>query len=569
MERTSLLQDLRSRLIRHTSRVLLRVVIGPSWDRPIELTGQDILRSSMKLAGEACLSGQRGLVLLLLPHSVELFLLQIGFVLQGFSPAVLPWPTTRVNPLKYQRNLLHQLRSLPADQLVTIPRLAKSLARYLPYPTVGQTVAGADQYDVFGDDAFGEFNTADGPIQIGEEVPSLPDGALFVQFSGGTTGLQKAVAVTASMLDTQLQRLATVLAFGATDTVVSWLPMYHDMGLIACLWLPLWLQASSVQMAATDWLLKPELLFRYLERYRGTFSWLPNFAFSYLAQRRAAMSQTYALDHVRAIINCSEPVRISSVNSFAAAFQDWGLRKSALQASYGMAENVFAVTQSPLDDELSTTAKASVEYGAARRGELGFSLQEEVFVSSGKPLPDTEIRICDSTGNTCQDKVAGEIQIRTPSTFDGYWSNKGMITSSITDDRFHRTGDYGFITGGELYVIGRMNDMIIVGGQNVFPEDIEAVVNAIEGIYPGRVVVFGVVDERYGTQAITVVAELRGEYKRDVAGVLEDRVREAVLVATGIPPRYTCVVPERWIVKSTAGKISRRDTRERFLSEKL
>ena len=141
-------------------------------------------------------------------------------------------------------------------------------------------------------------------------LTEAPDDAVFLQFSGGTTGAQKCVVVTGAMLETQLGKLAATLAFGTSDSVASWLPMYHDMGLIACLWLPLWSGAPSLQFSAQDWLMDPGLLFRLMERFRGTFSWLPNFAFSYLAAQRARM-QPASLAHVRAWINCSEPVRQS------------------------------------------------------------------------------------------------------------------------------------------------------------------------------------------------------------------------------------------------------------------
>jgi acyl-CoA synthetase (AMP-forming)/AMP-acid ligase II len=123
--------------------------------------------------------------------------------------------------------------------------------------------------------------------------------------------------------------------------------------------------------------------------------------------------------------------------------------------------------------------------------------------------------------------------------------------------------------GGELYVIGRLKDIIIVGGQNVFPEDIEAVVNSVEGVYPGRVVAFGIQDPEYGTENIAVVAELRGLFDAKAATALERQIHKLVMATAGIAPRHVAVVPERWIVKSTAGKISRRDTRQRFLQERL
>jgi acyl-CoA synthetase (AMP-forming)/AMP-acid ligase II len=394
-----------------------------------------------------------------------------------------------------------------------------------------------------------------------------PEDALFIQFSGGTTGLQKAVAVTPHMLQEQLRRLQAVLDFSPTDGVVSWLPLYHDMGLIACLWLPLWSGASCLHFANIDWLLTPELLFRYMDRFRGSLCWLPNFAFSYLAERRPMMTGTYSLGHVRAWINCSEPVRATSLSTFAESFASWGVSVEALQSSYAMAENVFAVTQSHLGRGLTTVPRRDVNDGAKPYSDLTFRVLDPVFVSSGVVLPDTEIKIAGASGEPCPAGTAGEIQIRTPSLFAGYWSKGAWDSSSIGQDGFYRTGDYGFVWNNELFVIGRIKDIIINAGQNVFPEDIEAVVNSIDGIYPGRVVAFGVAHEAYGTEMIAVTAEMKGEYEPARARSLEQEIRSAIFAAIGIAPRYVSVVPERWIVKSTAGKISRRDTRERFLQE--
>jgi acyl-CoA synthetase (AMP-forming)/AMP-acid ligase II len=413
------------------------------------------------------------------------------------------------------------------------------------------------------------------PLQIPEGEPARPGGgatpadALFLQFSGGTTGAQKAVAVTAPMLISQLERLGDFLSFTPKDGIVSWLPMYHDMGLIACLWFPLWHGAPSLQFSASDWLLNPELLFQLIERYHATFCWLPNFAFSYLSAQRERMKGQYSLGHVRAWINCSEPVRLRSFREFAAVFEPWGVRMEALQASYAMAENVFAVTQTTLGATTPTFPRSRLRQRAAELPETAFDLLDDVYVSSGRLLAGMETRVVNSEGAPCADGEPGNIQVRAESLFAGYWTDEGFIASSISEDGWYTTGDYGFLAAENLYVIGRLKDIVIVGGQNVFPEDIELVVNSVEGIYPGRVVAFGILDEQYGTEALAVVAEMRGSYDREQAEAMERQIRKQVLSTIGIAPRYAAVVPERWIVKSTAGKISRRDTRERFARERL
>jgi fatty-acyl-CoA synthase len=539
----------------NTVDTLLRIAIAPDLLGPVELTGVEIASRGRELAIRYA-PAERG--------GVELFLLYLGLVLEGYRPAILPWPTTRVDAEKYQRNLLHQLQVLAASCLITIPRLAENLGPGLPYPAVACPIEKVEHYDRIFSSALSLPQRGVPPLCNTAELPAE---ALFVQFSGGTTGMQKAVVVTVPMLTIQLDLLRRVLGFGGSDSVVSWLPLYHDMGLIACFWLPLWFGQPSVQFANSDWLLNPELLFYYLDRYRGTFCWLPNFAFSYLEQRCEYMTGRYSLDQVRGFINCSEPVRLRSTRAFLDKFAVWGVRPEAVQSSYAMAENVFAVTQSHLDGKLATVPRTRVQDGHGRYPDLAFCLLDDVFVSSGHTLPGNEVRITDATDAIKPDGVAGEIQIRTPCLFSGYWSTEGLNTNSICADGFYRTGDYGFLLEGELYVIGRIKDIMIIAGQNIFPEDVEAMVNTVPGIYPGRAVSFGIVDGEYNTEVIAIVAEMKGDYASDGALTLEKEIRSLVLATVGIAPRYVAVVPERWIIKSTAGKISRKETRERFMRE--
>ena len=220
-------KELHRRLQENRERVVLRVVVTQKAE-PVELTGSDILEQAPALAGRYVQAPKSGVVLLLVPHSVELFLLHFGLILLGRLPAILAWPTNRIDPEKYQRNLLHQLRNLPAHQLITLPRLATNLTGGLHFPVTACPIPGVEQWER----AF----TIPLPLEIPEigappRPVETPRDAVFLQFSGGTTGSQKAVVVTASMLVAQLERLGHAMDFSHRDSVVSWLPMYHDMGL--------------------------------------------------------------------------------------------------------------------------------------------------------------------------------------------------------------------------------------------------------------------------------------------------------------------------------------------------
>jgi fatty-acyl-CoA synthase len=557
--------ELRRILRQNHSRVLLRIVSGPGFTNPLELTGSDILERAEALAELYTKAAPSQTVLLLLPHSPELFLLHFGLILKGCLPGILAWPTSRIDPEKYQRNLGHQLRHLPAHELITLPRLAGNLAPSLPFAVTPCPIENAPYFEKSLAVAIDLPPADDVPRAA---APELPADALFLQFSGGTTGAQKAVVVTAPMHVAQMSRLRQALSFTDRDGVASWLPMYHDMGLIGCLWFPLWHSAPSIQFSATDWLLNPEMLFYYMDRYQATFCWQPNFAFSYLAGRRAEMRGGHSLAHVRGWINCSEPVRLRCLQQFHAAFSNWGVTDRCLQASYAMAENVFAVTQTTPGSVPATFPRTRVRRLNSPYAKLPCQVLDEVYVSSGRPVEGAEVRIMDGDA-ICAAGEAGEIQIRTDCLFGGYWGPDGFVRTALSPDGWYSTGDYGFTAAGELFVIGRKKDIVITGGQNIFPEDVETTVNTVEGVYPGRVVAFGVQDEKYGTEALAVVAELRGEYSRERANAVQRAVQKLVLSTIGVAPRHVAVVPEKWIVKSTAGKISRRETAQRFVHEVL
>jgi acyl-CoA synthetase (AMP-forming)/AMP-acid ligase II len=541
-------------------RTLLSVVESPGAGLVHEYKGAQLLEAT-EMARRLPIAESSRIVLLLLPHSTELFLLQIGLVLSGKVPAVLPWPTTRVDGEKYQRNLLHQLSNLPADHLITLPRLAQNLRPFTALPISEHAVANQTHFET--------MFSAELELDISENrneftAIDLPADSLFLQFSGGTTGTQKCVVVTQTMLEAQLSRLAESLAVNDRDCIISWLPLYHDMGLIACLYFPLWAGMPSVHFAANDWLMRPELLFHFLQEYQGSLCWLPNFAFSYLAQRREMMEATYSLGHVRAWINCSEPVRHRSVNEFADKYAKWGVSRERLQSSYAMAENVFAVTQSKTG-LLPTVARAKVQTSSLYYQPN--ALIDDVYVSSGRCLPEMQVRIVRSDGSRCPDFAAGEIQLHTVCLFNGYWDHSGFRRDAFLEDGWYRTGDYGFLANGELYVIGRINDIIIVAGQNIFPEDVEDITAEVAGVHPGRVVAFAVENDELGTQSIAIVAELTGDFDASRARAVEQEIRKLITAALGIAARYVRVVPQRWIVKSTAGKLSRRDTQKRFLED--
>ncbi len=392
---------------------------------------------------------------------------------------------------------------------------------------------------------------------------------LLLQHSSGTTGLQKGVLLDERATTAQLRHLARALRCDSRDVVVSWAPLYHDMGLIACLLLPLLADLPLVMMSPFDWLACPELLLREVTRERGTLSWMPNFAFMYSAQRISEESlEGLDLSSWRAVVNCSEPVTQRAADAFHRRFASVGLRRSALSASFAMAENTFAVTQVPPGRGLVSTpvdAQLWRTKGIAKRAS-GSKGSPVVLTGSGEVIEGTSIAIVDSQGRTLTHGHAGEIRVRGDSLMGGYFDDPGATAAALRDG-WYSTGDVGVILDRELYVTGRKKDLVIVAGHNVHPHDVEESVGAMPGMKPGRVVVFGIEDETLGTERLVLLAEVHDEVEPNQSADLKERIRAHVSSVFGCAAYDVRLLRERALLKSTSGKLSRSRNRALYLEQ--
>jgi acyl-CoA synthetase (AMP-forming)/AMP-acid ligase II len=298
---------------------------------------------------------------------------------------------------------------------------------------------------------------------------------------------------------------------------------------------------------------------------------MPNFAFQFLARRvPQRVRPQLRLHSLRALVNCSEPVRAESMREFYDAFSANGLRRSVLHSCYAMAENVFAVTHTDL---LSATGPRRIwADGTLFRREQRIALVAEgtpgatSWVSSGRPLPGTQLHIAGEDGKVLPEGCLGEIRIQSDCLFDGYY-NHPELTAAAMQQGWYRTGDLGFCLDGELYVAGRKKDMLIVAGENLYPQDIEEIVCAHAEIHDGRAIALGILNPALGTEEIVVVAELESAELAAESARIEQEIRAAVASGMGVSVRTVFLKPPKWIVKSTAGKASRSATREKLLGE--
>ena len=494
-------------------------------------------------------------VILILPQGIQLMAAFAGAMFLGAVPAILAYPNFKVDAAKYASGLTGVAQNLSAP-LVVVDEVFPTELIHLMKRTEGSRIV-----------RIASSSTKARPALT--DVGSEPDHLAFIQHSAGTTGLQKGVALTHRAVLTQLEHLASALEVNDQDRIYSWLPLYHDMGLISCFMLPLVYHLPVVMQSPMDWVVRPNTMLELISDHRCTLGWVPNFALQFVARRvRAADVSHCDLSSLRALINCSEPIRAHSMDEFQATYASLGLRPDALKSSYAMAENVFAVTQSAINDVPRRLWIAADElwhkHLAVRVTEK--SAGSLCVVSSGRCLEDNQVRIVSSEGTDLPDGEVGEILIRSDSLFDGYF-NRPDLTAKALQEGWYWSGDLGFSLDGELYVIGRAKDLIIVAGKNIYPQDLEEIVCNHPAIHDGRAVAFGMYNPDLGTQDVIVVAETETEEELKNASEIERDLRSVIVAELDVTPRAICLKPPRWIVKSTAGKPARSTTREKLLIE--
>jgi acyl-CoA synthetase (AMP-forming)/AMP-acid ligase II len=258
------------------------------------------------------------------------------------------------------------------------------------------------------------------------------------------------------------------------------------------------------------------------------------------------------------------------MHEFQSAFATIGLKSNALQSSYAMAENVFAVAQSDIDGP-SGPACVWADGSQFRSAHLIVPVAEGtpgsvLFTSSGRFLPNTEARIVSDSGGVLLPGQVGEILVKSDCLFDGYYNRSELTAEALVNGWYH-TGDLGFCLQGELYVVGRKKDLLIIGGENLYPQDLEEIVASHPAIHDGRVVAMGVYNPNLGTEDIILVAEVEHEERLADAAEIEREIRRQVVEDMGVAVRTIFLKPPKWIVKSTAGKPARSTTREKLLKE--
>jgi fatty-acyl-CoA synthase len=499
---------------------------------------------------------RRDAVGLMLRTEEDFFSAFFGTLLAGGVPVPI-YPPARLDRLEeYAQRHAGILRNAEARVLITFRQ--------------AERVAGALAAQVA---SVGEVTVVERLALPGAEAPAIrlaPEDPALIQYTSGSTGDPKGVLLSHANVLANIRAIAPAIAIAPEDVAVSWLPLYHDMGLIGS-----WLAALSfgipiVILSPLSFLSRPARWLWALHAHRGTLSAAPNFAFE-LCVRKVSDEETRGLDLSawRAAFNGAEPVSPETIERFTRRFAPHGFRAEAMCPVYGLAESTAALTVPSLTRGPWVEHVAREPFERSREARLAPPDDSSPlrFVSCGRALPDHEVRIVDAEGGPARERVEGRVQFRGPSVTAGYFRNQ-EATRAVLQDGWMDSGDLGYVAEGELFITGRRKDLVIKGGRNLYPQEVEEVNGDIPGIRKGCVAAFGVPEMETGTERLIVVAESR-QTTPLARERLQTAVIERVVDVLGIPPDAVVISAPGSVRKTSSGKVRRSATREAYLSGQL
>lgn len=516
----------------------------------------DLQAAAQRVAGGLQASGVRfgDRVGLMLPTGPDYLATFFGILWLGAVPVPL-YPPFRLDQLQDYVQRQSTILSLSGVELLVSFERAKAVLPLLKMSstTLRQVVTASE-------------------LRTFPPVGSPRPGALgLIQFTSGSTGVPKGVALTQEALLHNLRAYGFGMQLGPEDVTISWLPLYHDMGLIGTMLGSIYHGQPLVLMGPQDFLARPSRWLWAVHRYRGTVSPAPNFAYEICA-RKIPDSELEGLDlsSWRIALNGAEAVRPETLRRFSARFAPYGFRETSHFPAYGLAEASLAVTfpppgRGPVIDRVSRTRLEEDGVVAS----CGLDEPALELVSCGRPLPEMEVRVVDREGRALPDRQRGHLEFRGPSALDCYYNNP-QATAQVKDAQgWVKTGDLAYLSEGELYLTGRSKDLIVIAGRNLHPEDIEDLVGGLPGVRRGCVAAFGLLAEDQGTEALVVVAETRYGPETPDGQQLRQAITAELVRNLGLPPDQLHLVPPQTVPKTPSGKIRRSETRQRLLEGRL
>jgi fatty-acyl-CoA synthase len=511
----------------------------------------DAIACAYRLIGHGLAPGER--VALVAETGPEFAALFFGCVYAGIWPVPLPLPTSFGGRDSY------------IDQLSV--QLASSDPKLLLYPAELADMAGAAAASrALRGIAWEEFS------RLPAEAVALPtpesDDVAYLQYSSGSTRFPHGVAVTHRALLNNLAAHSHGMEVVETDRCVSWLPWYHDMGLVGCFLSPVANQVSTDYLKTEDFARRPLAWLDMISRNEGTtLSYSPTFGYDICARRMSSqskVSERFDLSRWRVAGNGADMIRPDVMQAFVDAFAEAGFKASAFLPSYGLAEATLAVSIMPPGEGIvvELVEETQLSGGADR---VGRPQRYRSIVNCGRPVRDMMVQIRDEDGAILPESAIGKLWAKGPSIMQGYFRDE-TATAACMSDGWLDTGDMGYLSGGYVYIVGRAKDMIIINGKNHWPQDIEWAVEQLPGFKAGDIAAFAITTPG-GEETPAVLVQCRTSDPAERTR-LRDQIRERVRSITGI----NCVVelvPPRTLPRTSSGKLSRAKARNLYLSGEI
>jgi fatty-acyl-CoA synthase len=538
-------------------------------------------------------------VALMLPTGAEFFFCFAGIWLAGGIPVPMypPFRADRIEEYALRQSAI--LRNAEAKFLITfkqVSSLAKllgarvpSLQAVLDASSLANSAAPAAPPDTEIRPTSSHFHRA------------RPDDIAFLQYTSGSTGDPKGVILTHANLLANIRAIGNAVDLRPDDVVVSWLPLYHDMGLIGAWFVPLSFGIPLISISPVAFLTRPIRWLRAIHKHRGTLSPAPNFAYE-LCTRKIDARDLDGIDlrSWRAALNGAEPVRAETLQRFADRFAPYGFDFHALLPVYGLAEASLCVSAPRIGSgckvdrierhPFETEGRAIPSHASPANN--GTSTLD--FVSAGSPIADVEVKIVDSAGRELPERRQGYLWFRGASATQGYFRNPEATEAMQRPGHFLDSGDFAYRAEGNLYITGRAKDMIIKAGRNLYPHEMEEIAGRVSGVRAGCVVAFGAPDPKNGTERFIIAAEVRNNIRHRVGNESRDTaqetpgtpaasppangdessrivsdIRRSIAEAAGLPPDQIVLLGPNSIPKTSSGKLRRAETRRLFLSGQL
>ncbi len=467
-----------------------------------------------------------------------------GVLYAGAIPVPLSSPRLMAEVPRYLRRIAEVFDSAQPTFLIVGPRLANHAARLLRFIPGMRGVATLETLPL--------APALEAPIQ------RLPDDPAVIQYTSGTTKQPRGATLSSRAVLHNIHAVSTTLGLDQSDSIVSWLPLFHDMGLFGSVLTALYAGAELTLTSPESFIRDPVAWLEAMDEYEATIAVAPNFAYQLCTRKFLKRPRNVSLRRLRVLMCGAEPVDAGMIDDFERVFREYDLTSGAFMPVYGMAENTLALTFPRVGAgvQVARVDRNALETEGIVRSDKG----GRPLVSVGTPLPGMEVQVRREQ-RVAEEGVVGCIYARSQSLMGAYFRRPDDTQRVLGEDGWLRTGDLGFVHNGELYIAGRENDLIIRCGRNFYPYDIERAAAKVAGVRQGGVVAIGVPNQSRGTEDLVVIAE--AEENRQPS---ESAIRARIEAQVGVVPDTLAVVPPRSIPKTSSGKVQRSLCRSWFVS---